>query len=91
MTQDDQSISTCVSGGSMIRGNGEFATMQHFIVRIRAAGLCYIAQVILAFTTRRNRGGQYAQSWRVFGDHHGVWNIPGGTRDIINQSMYSAL
>ena len=33
-------------------------------------------------------GGQYAQTWRVFGDHHGVWNIPGGTRDVVNQSMY---
>ena len=33
-------------------------------------------------------GGQVVQSWRVFGDHHGVWNIPGGTRDVVNQSMY---
>jgi hypothetical protein len=33
-------------------------------------------------------GGQYAQTWRVFGDHHGIWNGGGGTRDVVNQSMY---
>ena len=31
-----------------------------------------------------------AQTWRVFGDHHGIWVGGGGTKDVINQSAYLA-
>ena len=31
-----------------------------------------------------------AQTWRVFGDHHGVWVGGGGTKDVVNQSAYLA-
>eukprot|EP01051_Picozoa_sp_SAG22_P002643 SAG22_NODE_120_length_19227_cov_7.584013_7_plen_231_part_00 len=30
------------------------------------------------------------QTWRVFGDHHGIWVGGGGTKDVINQSAYLA-